>query len=245
MTDKEFLSAFDLPPREAIELLKKKWQYTATTKWEDYLALSQQEAFAISGVARLDILQDFKVEILKAMESGQGLKEFKDNMTALFERNGWLGEATEAGLTHPQRLKVIFETNVNQTFNAARMDQQETVAARMRAKKIEPYLVYKSIVTGGTTDICKYLNGIAIKESDPIWDYIYPMNHFGCRSRVVMLPYSLAKSYKIKTGAAVRAEMLAKGLKPAKGFGKRPGGAFKPSEKDYDTDLFKQYEKEN
>lgn len=83
----------------AIELLKSKWKYTVTTEWENYLALAQQEAFTVTGVTRLDILQDFKVEILKAMESGQGLKEFKQGMTELFERKGWLGEATEAGLT--------------------------------------------------------------------------------------------------------------------------------------------------
>lgn len=245
MTDKEFLAVFDLPPKEAIELLKKKWKYTATTDWEDYLALSQQEAFAVSGVARLDILQDFKIEILKAMESGQGLKQFKDGMTAMFERKGWLGEAEELGLTQPNRLKVIFETNVNQTFNAARYDQQAELAKKLKKKGLQQYLVYKSIITKGTTDICKYLNGIAVKENDPIWNYIYPMNHFGCRSRVVMLPYSLAKGYKVKTGAQVRSEMAVRGLKPAKGFGKRPGAPFTPDESDYDKDLFNQYEKEN
>jgi uncharacterized protein with gpF-like domain len=245
MTDQGFLAAFDLPPKEAIALLKAKYKYTPTVNWEDLLNIAEQDAFAVSGVARLDILQDFKSEIEKSMQSGMGLKEFKQNMTAVFERKGWLAEATEQGLTTPHRLRVIFDTNVNQSFNAARMGQQERVAAGMRKKKIEPYLVYKSIVTGGITDICKYLNGIAIKESDPIWDYIYPMNHFGCRSRVIMIPKSLLKGYKVKTGAAVRAEMMAKGLKPAKGFGKRPGGAYKPLESDYDKDLFNQYEKEN
>ena len=50
-----------------------------------------------------------------------------------------------------------------------------------------PYWQYIGIEDGRQSEICRNYNKKIYKANDPIWNVIYPPNHFNCRSTVLML----------------------------------------------------------
>lgn len=247
MTDDEFISVFDLPPKEAISKLIKKYNLKPSWSWRDYLNESQQEVFMVAKAMKADILQDIKDALDKAIKEGQSVKDFRSNLEPLLREHGWwgknymrdpvTGEVKEVLLGSAHRLKVIFDTNINQAYNGARLEQQLNSMKHMD----KSYFVYRSIITAGTTPLCRFLNGKAVLAEDPIWDKIYPMNHFGCRSRVLLVNESEAKRYDVWRGSDLLKTLEAKGLHPEEGFGRMPLGVYVPFKKDYDKDIWQQY----
>lgn len=54
-----------------------------------------------------------------------------------------------------------------------------------RTKDVLPLLVYQTIGEGLGCDICSPLDGLTAPVDDPIWDSVYPTNHFNCECIVI------------------------------------------------------------
>ncbi len=52
----------------------------------------------------------------------------------------------------------------------------------MSAKEEFPYLMYDAVGDEDTMEICRRLDEKIYLATDPIWNDIYPGNHYQCRS---------------------------------------------------------------
>ena len=72
-----------------------------------------------------------------------------------------------------------YNTCIAQATNAIKWNEIEA------NKKLFPTLRYSAVVDANTSDICLSLDGLAAPVNDPIWDRVYPANHFNCRCFVL------------------------------------------------------------
>lgn len=187
-----------LPPKQAIDYLKRKG-YTITWDWEELWQDAQAQAFTVAKATRLDILQDIREAVEKAIAEGKTFAWFKKELTPVLQAKGWwgkqehvdqeTGEVSQVQLGSPWRLQTIFRTNLQTAYMAGRWQSQiENVDDR-------PYWQYVAILDGKTRPSHRAMNGKVFRYDDPFWQSYYPPNGWGCRCRVVALSEdNLAKS---------------------------------------------------
>ena len=166
--------AIGLPPEKAIEYFSSKG-YKTTYDWQSLWQDSQTKAFTVAGVARMDILQDIKGMIDKAMAEGMPLQEFKDSLIPRLQAKGWLSNSPEK---MPYRLENMYRTNIQTAFMAGRYREM------MENVKDRPYWQYVAVMDSRTRPAHSALNGKVFRYDDPFWKVHYPPNGFQCRCRV-------------------------------------------------------------
>jgi SPP1 gp7 family putative phage head morphogenesis protein len=175
------LDAFKLPPAQAIAFLRSKGM-VVSWNWFDTWREANSQAFTVAKVMRLDILQDIRGMVDKAVAEGITFQQFKKELTPMLKAKGWWGEQEIDGakvqLGSPRRLQTIFDNNVQSAYNAGRYKQQMEVIEQ------RPYWQYIAVLDSQTTTRCRGLHQQVFRADDPVWDTIYPPNHFGCRARV-------------------------------------------------------------
>jgi len=232
------LYALDLTPEKAVEYFEKKG-IVISKDWKEALNNSRKHAFTISKLMDLDILKDFKAELLKAIKNGIPVAEFRKQIKDILAQKGWLGEKTKTPetdklkLQSPWRLNLIYRQNVQTAFNQGRWSQaQET-------KATWAYIQFLSIVDKVTTVACRGLNNIVMSISDKQIKKFLPPGHFGCRRRFRVLNDRL----RIKNGLRVRKGASILHLKNRKGFTWTGIGKYKPNLSKYPKELLKELRK--
>jgi len=161
----------NLPPRQALDYLKAKESVLS----DDYLDIWEEvnnSVFTVAGVTKIDLIQDIKDKIEKAMEDGQSFDTFQKNIEKTLEEAGWSSGVSK--LT-PSRLQTIYRTNLNTSFNAGRWQAQE------ENKQDRPYLMYISMHDSVTRESHLDLDKKCFHIDDPIWNSITPPNGYNCR----------------------------------------------------------------
>jgi SPP1 gp7 family putative phage head morphogenesis protein len=183
MPDAENLSfAMNLPPQDAIDYFRQKG-YQITWNWHEMADAAHAQAFTVAKATRLDILQDIRGAVDKAISSGTTLSDFQKELEPVLKAKGWWGKQTDAEgntvqLGSPWRLETIFRANVQSAYMAGRYKQQmEDVADR-------PYWQYVAVMDSRTRPEHALLNGKTFRFDDPFWDTHYPPLGFRCRCRV-------------------------------------------------------------
>lgn len=80
-----------LPPEEAIDYLRKKGHKITF----DYHEMTREEHvfnFTVAKATSLDILQDIRAEIDKALTEGTTLETFRKNLRPVLAEKGWWGK---------------------------------------------------------------------------------------------------------------------------------------------------------
>lgn len=167
-------SALDLPFDEAIDYLRQKVSVTSRT-WTDVWQRANAKAFTVAGATTDALVNDFRREVEKALESGSTLQEFRSSFDEIVKRHGWEHVGRPGW-----RSRVIYETNLSMAYSAGRYVQQtepETLAAF-------PYWQY--VHSGARHPRKQHLawNGMVLSATDPFWDWAYPPNGWGCGCRV-------------------------------------------------------------
>ncbi|WP_043617950.1 phage minor head protein [Chromobacterium violaceum] len=179
-----------LPPEQAIRYLKAKG-FAITWDWEELWQDAQAQAFTVAKVTRLDILQDIRDAVEKALAEGKTVAWFKKELTPVLKAKGWwgkqevldedTGEVREVQLGSPRRLETIYRTNLQTAYMAGRWQiQMENVADR-------PYWMYVAIRDSKTRPSHRALHGRVFRYDDPFWQSYYTPNGWGCRCRIVAL----------------------------------------------------------
>lgn len=178
--------AFGLEPEEAVKYFESKG-YAITWGWRDLWQQAQAKAFTVAGVTQVDVLQDIRGELDKAIRGGTTFADFRANLQPMLERKGWRGKLAQTdletgemagkGLT-PRRLQTIFQTNVQTSYMAG---HYRTMMANVADR---PYWKYVAILDGRTRPAHRLLHGRVFRYDDPFWDAFYPPNGFNCRCRV-------------------------------------------------------------
>jgi len=224
-----------MPYKEAIDFFKNKVSLTP----EEFSKLEQEYkslAFTISGIAKLDILNDILRELQKVLEEGTTFKEWRDNVNKMLEQKGWKGLS-------PYRADNIFRTNIQTAYSVGayrRMTDPDMVEKR-------PYWMYDAVNDSRTRPTHLALDGKVFPVDHPFWDTWYPPNGYRCRCGV----QSLSERDVIRRGLEVSDEVpqmveppgqMARPLVPDPGFAHNPAKtAWEPDIGKYPPELQKAY----
>lgn len=181
----------DKKPEEIIAYFKAKGIHP-TWNWQDLWQESSMKAFTVTKVMEMDILQDIKNELVNALESGETLQTFKNNLESVLADKEWwkvkktqtnpdTGETAEVELGSNRRLKQIYETNLTTSYRSGQFKQQ------WESRDTRPYWMYVCKMLPTSREEHKALNGKVFLATDPFWDTFYPPNGFNCRCDVIPL----------------------------------------------------------
>lgn len=181
MTKAQFSS---MPPKEAVKFFKNKG-YAFSFDWREVWKEEHAIAFTVAKVSTLDILQDIRGEVQKAIEQGLTFESFKKNLKPLLVDKGWWGRAIqkdpltgaekEVQLGSTRRLQTIWRTNADMAYAAGNWQHiQDT-------RKTHPYLKYRCSMLENSREQHKLWNNIMLPADDPWWDTHYPPNGWNCR----------------------------------------------------------------
>jgi len=156
--------------RQQIQFFARKARLP-TDGWADVYAQEHDWAFMVAGANRDDILADFQTAMHRAIDEGRTLDQFRADFDNIVAKYGW--DYTGG---RNWRSRVIYETNMRQSYNAGRYEQQMALAKAM------PYMRYKhSDAVMHPRPVHAGWNDKIWRADDPIWKVIYPANGWGCQ----------------------------------------------------------------
>ncbi|MBF0309472.1 MAG: minor capsid protein [Magnetococcales bacterium] len=178
--------AVKLPPEEAIKYFEQKG-YAITWGWRDMKPEHHARAFTVAKGDSLEILETLRQGLTKALAEGRTERDFAREATPLLQKAGWWGRQLRQDPTgveklvqlgSPQRLELIYRTNLQTAYMAGRYKQMVEMAPD------RPYWQYVAVMDSKTRAGHRALHGRVLRWDDPIWKTIYPPNGFRCRCRV-------------------------------------------------------------
>lgn len=167
-----------LPFDKAIEYFRDKLQIPSD-RWDVIWDEISDYAFAVSTVTRADILNDIYSEILKALEQGTTLQQFKKDFDSIVAKRGW----TDGGTFSAYRTELILSQNLRTAYAAGRWAQMNDPDVA----KARPYVLYRHGDSRNPRPAHLALNGKVFSLDDPFFKICAPPNGFGCRCRIFSL----------------------------------------------------------
>ena len=192
---------------------------------DELTAAGKAQAFWISNVAQMDVVQDVFDEIERNIKNGLSFRDFKNAIgpklyAAWGKRDAW-------------RLQTIYRVNTARAYNAGRFNKLSDPGI----KRLNPFRMWISKLTMDTTPECRARKDKILPADDSWWDDNWPPIHYNCRSTVVALNRLAAERMGVATAAEV-----AKFPKGQKGFGASPAKAefadYRPKPDGKDPRLF-------
>ncbi|WP_137971876.1 phage minor head protein [Pseudomonas sp. F(2018)] len=176
-----------LPPKEAVEYFRQKG-YAIGFDHRDVWQSQHQAAFTVAKAMQLDLLQDIRAEVDRALAEGTTLQDFRKRLTPNLQARGWwgrqvqrdpqTGEDQEVQLGSPRRLKVIYDSNL-------RTAHAEGQWARIQGnKEAFPFLEYDGANSENPRLQHSAWDGLVLPVDDPFWQAHCPVKEFGCKCRV-------------------------------------------------------------
>ncbi|WP_350447782.1 phage minor head protein [Pseudomonas solani] len=175
-----------LPPAEAIEYFRQKG-YAIGFDHQDVWQAQHQAAFTVAKVMQLDILQDIRAEVDRALAEGTTFQDFRKRLTPALQDKGWwgrkvqrdplTGEDKDVQLGSPRRLKTIYDTNLRTAHSEGQWQRIQDNKAAF------PFLEYD-----GNNSEHPRLNhaawdGLTLPVDHPFWQAHFPVKAYGCKCR--------------------------------------------------------------
>lgn len=162
-----------LPFQEQIAFFRAK-KNVLTERWTDLWQEEHDHAFMVAGANRIDLLNDLRAAVDKAIADGTGLEAFRRDFDQIVAKYGWDYTGGRGW-----RTRVIFETNLRTSYAAGRYAQLQ------RLKKVRPYWRYRhSDSVQHPRPLHLAWNGLVIEADNPWWQTHYPPNGWGCQCTV-------------------------------------------------------------
>ncbi len=159
-----------LPFKDQISFFREKLRLPTRT-WSDLQHGMHTRAFVVAGATKDELLADFQAAIMKALERGTALEDFRRDFDAIVAQHGW-----EYRGGRNWRSRVIFETNVRTAYMAGRYKQMRDPDVL----KYRPFWRYRHGDSRVPRPLHLAKDGLVIAADDPWWDYWYPPNGWGC-----------------------------------------------------------------
>lgn len=185
-------------PQKALDYIKQK-KLRIGFYYQDVWNEEHLTAFTAAKVMQLDILQDMKESIEKAIENGETLEQFKKNLLPILYQKGWIGkqliedpitkEIKEVYIDTPSRLKTIYETNLRSAYMKGRFD-------RAYNSTLHPYLMYRIGPSKNHRKEHLEWDGLILDKNDPFWLSHNPPNGWGCKCYTVAISKARKEKYE-------------------------------------------------
>ena len=162
-----------LPFSEQIAFFRSK-KGVLTESWTDLWEAEHDLGFMVAGANRVDLLADFRQAIDKVVADGMTLAQFRKEFDRIVATHGW--DYTGG---RNWRSRVIYETNLRQSYNAGEWKQLQQV------KRARPYWMYvHSDAVEHPRPLHLAWDGLVLSADDPWWHTHFPANGWGCQCSV-------------------------------------------------------------
>ena len=159
-----------VPFEDQIAFFRRK-KNVLTESYLDVWEAQNDTSFMVAGANRDDLVADFAQSIRKAINSGNTLEEFRRDFDRIVSTYGW---DYKGGRNW--RSRVIYETNLRQSYNAGRWAQLQ------RMKKTRPWWRYRhSDAVEHPRPQHEAWDGMVLHCDDPWWLTHSPSNGWGCQ----------------------------------------------------------------
>jgi len=164
------IGATDVPFREQAEFWRRKVNVPTAT-WRDLQRGDHAHGFMVAGAARVDLLDDLRKAVDRAVLDGATIEDFRRDFDAIVARTGW---DYKGGRNW--RTRIIYTTNLRSSYQAGRWAQIQAIKHR------RPYLQYihNDSVKHPRPDHLAW-HGVILRADDPWWDTHYGPNGYGCQ----------------------------------------------------------------
>jgi SPP1 gp7 family putative phage head morphogenesis protein len=202
------------PHQDAIDFLRQKVPVTPSV-WARLGKNARRHAFKVAAVSQVRMVADVQQALVRALRDGGTFERFEREVgpqlrrawTQSKSRSAPKGEDAQAW-----RLETIYRTVTQSAYNAGRVQQLRTPAAR----KAMPYWLLSVVADERNCPTCSKLRRprLVLPVDHPVWQRLIPPLHFCCRCTVVGLSAGQAK----RIGIARRAPSV----QAQEGFGEDP-----------------------
>ena len=233
--DIDLTAAIGRSPEEIVEYFESKG-YRISWDWRETWKEANAKAFTVAGAMKMDVLKTIRGEVESAMEEGQTFREFRQNLEPKLKELGWwgrkeivneeTGEVEERELGSVRRLRTIYRTNLQTSYNAGRWKNQQESSREL--------LEYIAVLDQNTRPTHRAADSVILPKDNPFWLTHYPPNGWGCRCSVRSL------SWRQVDEADVADE--APDSFVSEGWDYNPGrAAFQPDLENYDDEVAQGY----
>jgi len=157
-----------LPFKEAISFFENKLNIP-TDRWADIWRDGHNSGFMVAGALKNDLLNDFRKAVDSAISEGKSIGWFKKEFKTIVAKHGWshTGEAN-------WRAKVIYDTNMRQSYNAGRYEQLQHFDfwEYQHGDSLHPRPMHLS------------WHGTVLPKEHGFWQTHFPQNGWGCKCKV-------------------------------------------------------------
>lgn len=227
---------------EAVAYMRKKNGSKITYHFHEMAAQEHDDAFTVSRLAKLDILNELHDSLVKVSASEMGRKAWIDSARKTLQEKGWWGkkevtnpetsEVVRTVFTHA-RLRLIYENNTRRARMTAEWERIQ------RSKRSFPYLRYVTMDDSHVRRLHKHWHGVTLHVNHSFWHTHYPPNGHRCRCTVESISRKEYEQGKARTGEPLntsepdvvlrkylnrttgKVEMIPAGIDP--GFAYNPG----------------------
>lgn len=235
----DLVVAFGMPSEKAYEHLKSKGVEIKDTDYKKLDRFNYDESFTVAGVYDLEVLNDLKVQLEKAISLGLTKDEFIEK----YKNSGFAFN----------QLNLVFDTNLRSSFLEGRKEQmRQTIKAR-------PYVQRFAILDAKTTPQSRYMNEFVFKRDDKVYnEWLDVMNLYRDRDITITLTEDAFKKLNkpLKKGKNLvnkkipgkpnkKGKRKKVALKNIPAFRHNPNGPtpFVPDLNKYDKDVTQEYQK--
>lgn len=163
---------FRLRPDRAADYLAAKGFRLSGPYWE-MDGPQHSHLFTVANLAKMDILQDIRGAVQKALDEGHHEKWFADQLVDVLKRKGWWG-GKDGSL---RRLHTIYATNLQTALMAGRHRQAVEQADR------RPWAQYLAIRDNRSRPAHAAMHGQIFRLDSPAWGVVAPPCGYSCRCR--------------------------------------------------------------
>ena len=165
-----------LPFKQQIAFFRQKTD-VLTESWLDLWEAQHDNGFMVAGANRIDLLADFRQAVRAAIEDGETLAQFRARFDSIVAKHGW-----DYNGGRNWRSRIIYETNLRQSYNAGRWHQEQQL------KTLRPWKQYKhSDAVEHPRPVHQSWDGKVWHVDDPVWKVIHPQNGWGCQCYTQLL----------------------------------------------------------
>lgn len=179
--------AIGLPPADAIGYFRGLGYQVSENALQAYDAV-RARAFTVTGIAKLDVLQDIHGALASRLEDGGTYESFRADLDEVLRRRGWqrvsgsrgglIADAAtgEVGAQLPGwHLKTIFRNNMQSALSAGKTKQM------LDQVDLAPFWQYIAIMDSKTRPSHAAANGLVFRYDDPFWQTHTPPCDHNCR----------------------------------------------------------------
>jgi SPP1 gp7 family putative phage head morphogenesis protein len=171
--DSSVLGFISLPFSRAIDRIRNLTGFTRVA-FDGLAQRYRQQAFTISGLGDVSLIDKVKGAIADAMQQGSTASHFSKAVDSL---------TTDAGVQNLTDFQTttVFQTNVQRAYANGHFEQMRDPAVALAL----PYWKYMTAGDSRVRPNHAAIDGFVAKNDDPIWRRIYPPNGFNCRCTVI------------------------------------------------------------